>query len=104
MPLQPPQSISAAGIFIDLTSGVATLDCQDLHLPPTELRILWLLMGSPKQVFTRLDLLEAACGPDSPSSERTIDVHIKSLRTKLKDRASMIQTVYGIGYRFSSSS
>ena len=104
MPPQPPKSISAAGIFIDLDSSIATLDSKSLCLTPTELQMLWLLMGSPERAFTRLDLLEAARGPDTPSSERTIDVHIKSLRTKLKDQASMIQTVHGVGYRFSYSS
>ena len=103
MPTEPPHQISCGNLFIDLTSYTATLASQALHLTPTEFQILWLLAGSPGRTFTRLDLLEAARGPDTPSSERTIDVHIRSLRTKLKEHANMIQTVHGVGYRFNNA-
>jgi len=57
------------------------------------------LVRQPDRAFTRADLMEAAVG-DAFILERTIDVHIKSLRRKLGDTGQQIETVRGVGYRF----
>jgi DNA-binding response OmpR family regulator len=60
-------------------------------------------MASPGRAFSRLDLLENTTGDAYEGYERTIDVHIRNLRTKIESDAGSphyIQTVYGMGYRF----
>ena len=57
-------------------------------------------MNQPERTYSRLELLEACRGEDNCSTERTIDVHVKSLRQKLGPRAVLLQTVRGVGYRF----
>ena len=72
----------------------------ELNLTPTEFRLLWALVRQPGRAFSRHELMEAAMGDDALVLERTIDVHVKSLRQKLADRAEQIETVRGVGYRF----
>ena len=55
-------------------------------------------------MFRRSELIDAALGEDTMVMERTIDVHIRALRRKLGDKADVIQTVRGVGYRFRDSS
>jgi DNA-binding response OmpR family regulator len=62
-------------------------------------------MASPGQVFSRLDLLERTSGDAFEGYERTIDVHIRNLRTKIESDPKhplYIETVYGMGYRFAT--
>lgn len=92
--------IASHGIEIDRTQHRATVDGQELRLTPTEFRLLWSLLRQPGRAFTRQELMEGAMGDDALVLERTIDVHIKSLRQKLGDRAERIETVRGVGYRF----
>lgn len=74
---------------------------QLIELTPTEFSILQLFMEHPRQVFSRLQLMEASRGFAFEGYERTIDAHIRNLRRKIDDeRDSYIETVYGIGYRF----
>ena len=72
-------------------------------LTPSEFDLLKTLIASPGRVFTRLDLLDAVQGSRFDGYERTIDLHIKNLRAKLKQKngeEKFIETVYGVGYRF----
>jgi len=72
---------------------------------PSELGLCETFMLSPGRAFSRLDLLEAVSGDAYQGYERTIDVHIRNLRTKIEPNPSKpryIQTVYGMGYRFLS--
>ncbi|MFN0056711.1 MAG: response regulator [Planctomycetales bacterium] len=92
--------VAACGIEINRSQHRATADGQELHLTPTEFRLLWTLLRQPGRAFTRHDLMEASMGDDTLVLERTIDVHIKSLRQKLGSRADQIETVRGVGYRF----
>lgn len=74
---------------------------QTVELTPTEFSIIRLFMEHPYQVFSRLQLMEAARGFAFEGYERTIDAHIRNLRRKIDETAqSCIETVYGIGYRF----
>ncbi len=74
-----------------------------LDLTPSEFRLLDTLIRNPGRAFDRSELIDAALGADTLVLERTIDVHIRSLRKKLGDQADVIQTVRGIGYRFRES-
>ncbi|MGN0483238.1 MAG: response regulator [Lachnospiraceae bacterium] len=72
-----------------------------VEMPPKELEILYFLASSPNQVFTREQLLEHLWGYDYLGDTRTVDVHIKRIREKIKDRANWsLATVWGIGYKF----
>ncbi|MBI3822933.1 MAG: response regulator [Planctomycetes bacterium] len=94
--------IEAAGIRIDKRAHQVTVDEQPITLTPTEFRLLETLMKQPGRAFTRHDLMDAAVG-DAIVLERTIDVHVKSLRRKLGDTGAHIETVRGVGYRFRDS-
>ena len=78
---------------------------EQINLTPTEFNILFLLAQSPDRVFSREQILKEIQGNGFESLEKTINVHIRNLRVKLEDNPSnprYIQTVFGIGYRFSS--
>jgi two-component system phosphate regulon response regulator PhoB len=72
---------------------------RELDLTPTEFRLLECLVRQPGRAFSRHQLMDAAIGEGAIVLERTIDVHIKTLRRKLGDM-DLIETVRGIGYRF----
>jgi two-component system, OmpR family, phosphate regulon response regulator PhoB len=92
--------VAAGGIEIDRTQHRASVSGEELSLTPTEFRLLWALVRQPGRAFSRHELMEAAMGDDALVLERTIDVHVKSLRQKLTERAEQIETVRGVGYRF----
>jgi two-component system phosphate regulon response regulator PhoB len=92
--------IEREGIRIDKRSHRATYGEEVLPLTPTEFRLLETLLRQPGRAFTRHNLMEAAIGDNAVVLERTIDVHIKSLRRKLGPGGEMIETVRGVGYRF----
>lgn len=88
------------GVTIDRHSHRALYRGEELPLTPTEFRLLEVLLRQAGRAFTRYELMDAAIGEDAVVLERTIDVHIKSLRKKLGDAADLIETVRGVGYRF----
>ena len=70
-------------------------------MPPKELELLYYLAKHPNQVFTREQLLDHVWGYEYIGDSRTVDVHIKRLREKIKDCANWsLYTVWGIGYKF----
>jgi two-component system phosphate regulon response regulator PhoB len=92
--------LSVAGIEVDRTLHTAKLDGEEMLLTPTEFKMLWTMMRRPGRPYSRNELLDNARGEDANALERTIDVHVRSLRQKLGDRGNLIETVRGIGYRF----
>ena len=89
------------GISINLTNYSVIVDGQTVDMPPKELELLYFLAASPNQVFTREQLLDQIWGYEYIGDTRTVDVHIKRLREKLKDHATWgLATVWGIGYKF----
>ena len=92
------------GLVVDRVHHIVTYKEQPLDLTPTEFRMLWTLMSQPGRPFSRLELIEVSRGQDAAALERTIDVHIKTLRKKLgdvcDDYTELIETVRGVGYRF----
>ncbi|MBU5473273.1 response regulator transcription factor [Roseburia sp. MSJ-14] len=72
-----------------------------VDMPPKELELLYFLASSPNQVFTREQLLDHIWGYEYIGDTRTVDVHVKRLREKIKDHKSWsLATVWGIGYKF----
>ena len=72
-----------------------------VDMPPKELELLYFLASSPNQVFTREQLLDHIWGYEYIGDTRTVDVHVKRLREKIKDHPSWrLATVWGIGYKF----
>ena len=87
-------------VVIDRRRHTATVRGVALPLTRTEFRLLDTLVRQPGRVFLRSELIDAALGKDMVVLERTIDVHIRALRKKMRDAANLIETVRGVGYRF----
>lgn len=89
------------GIIINLTNYSVEVDGKNVDMPPKELELLYFLASSPNQVFTREQLLDQLWGYEYIGDTRTVDVHIKRLREKIKDHPTWkLSTVWGIGYKF----
>ena len=98
----PPEStdvVEHLGVRVDRVRHKASVKNSELDLTPTEFRLLECLLRQPGRAFSRHQLMDAAIGEGAIVLERTIDVHIKTLRRKLGD-ADLIETVRGVGYRF----
>ena len=98
--------MNAPGLEIDPDGHTAQRDGQPLELTPTEFSLLVTLASQPGRAFSRLQLLEASQGAAYEGYERTIDAHIKNLRAKIEPdpkNPQYIETVFGIGYRFTRS-
>jgi DNA-binding response OmpR family regulator len=92
--------IEKAGIVIDFTAHRVTIEGADIPLTLTEFKILGELLRQSGQVLTREKLRERALG-NLNVTDRTIDVHMASLRKKMGAIGGQIDTVRGVGYRFS---
>ncbi|MCC7189356.1 MAG: response regulator transcription factor [Anaerolineales bacterium] len=99
--VKAPSVIRIGGLEIDSEKYLVTFNDKPLKLTPNEFKLLHLLASRPSQTLTREQLLEDLHGAAS-SMDRSVDSHIKNLRKKLETASgeSMIETVYGIGYRF----
>lgn len=113
---QPIQSVSASSasatdqqgdyveypdLIVNLTNYSVIYMGHSVEMPPKELELLYFLASSPNQVFTREQLLDHIWGYEYIGDTRTVDVHIKRLREKIKDHTNWtLTTVWGIGYKF----
>lgn len=106
---QPASSSAPAGskfveyqdLTVNLTNYSVVYKGKTIDMPPKELELLYFLASSPNQVFTREQLLDHIWGYEYIGDTRTVDVHIKRLREKIRDHANWsISTVWGIGYKF----
>ena len=97
--------LEAGGIRLDLDSYRVSVGGTEVHMGPTELRLLELLLRHPDRAFDRGQLLDRVWGRSVYVEERTVDVHVLRLRKALKPFGldNVIQTVRGVGYRFSPS-
>lgn len=91
------------GVTVDRRRHQAVADGTLVALTRSEFRLLDTLIRQPGRVFYRAELIDSALGEDTMVMERTIDVHIRALRRKLGERADVIETVRGVGYRFRDS-
>jgi two-component system phosphate regulon response regulator PhoB len=96
---EPTDIVEHLAVRIDRVRHRAFAEGRELDLTPTEFRLLECMLRQPGRAFTRHQLMDAAIGEGAIVLERTIDVHIKTLRRKL-GTADLIETVRGVGYRF----
>ena len=95
------KSVSYKDLTVNLTNYSVTYYGRSVEMPPKELELLYFLASSPNQVFTREQLLDHIWGYEYMGDTRTVDVHIKRLREKIKDHPQWsLSTVWGIGYKF----
>ena len=100
-PKEEGQIVHLPDLTVNLTNYSVTCMGEHLDMPPKELELLYFLASSPNQVFTREQLLDHIWGYEYIGDTRTVDVHIKRLREKIKDHpAWRLATVWGIGYKF----
>lgn len=95
------ESVEYPDLVINRTNYAVTYMGKNVDMPPKELELLYFLASSPNHVFTREQLLDQIWGYEYMGDTRTVDVHIKRLREKIKDHdAWKISTIWGIGYKF----
>jgi len=99
----PTSYLRFGAIEIDVERFQVSVDGSPIALTRTEFRILFALATSKGRVLTRNQLIEKAIGTDAIVTDRTVDVHLTSLRTKLGSARDVIETVRGIGYRLKAS-
>ena len=100
-PKQQGEYVEYPDLIVNLTNYSVTYCGHSVEMPPKELELLYFLASSPNQVFTREQLLDHIWGYEYIGDTRTVDVHIKRLREKIKDHANWaLTTVWGIGYKF----
>ena len=97
-------SLSAAGIRLDLSSHRLYINDKDVTIGPTEFKLLELFMRNPNRAFDRSQLLDRVWGRSVYVEERTVDVHVLRLTKILKPsgRDHIIETVRGLGYRLAA--
>ena len=93
-------SISFGDLGINTSTYIAKLDGEELRLPRKEFELLAFFMSHPNIIFSRDDLLSRIWEEDVFVVDRTIDVHINRIRSKLGSCKNWIETVKGVGYRF----
>ncbi len=95
------QKVEYPDLVINLTNYSVQYMGHTVDMPPKELELLYFLASSPNHVFTREQLLDQIWGYEYIGDTRTVDVHIKRLREKIKDHSSWkLATIWGIGYKF----
>ncbi len=95
------KSVEYPDLKINLTNYSVLYYGKPIEMPPKELELLYFLASSPNQVFTREQLLDHIWGYEYIGDTRTVDVHIKRLREKIKDHEMWsLSTVWGVGYKF----
>ncbi len=102
-PADPGEAVEHLGVKVDRVRHRVTVHGKPVDLTPTEFRLLECLVRQPGRAFSRHQLMDAAIGEGQIVLERTIDVHVKTLRKKLTAAGGspeLIETVRGVGYRF----
>jgi len=95
--------IRTGDLVVDLRGHEVALGGRRIDLTPTEFRLLETLASHPNQVFTRMQLIDRVQGHAFEGYERTVDAHIKNLRSKIEPdqrNPRYVVTVYGVGYKF----
>jgi DNA-binding response OmpR family regulator len=103
----PPeqQILRAADITLDISGRSTTVGDRRVELTPSEFTLLATLMAAPGRAFSRLELLNQLQDSAYDGYERTVDVHIRRLRTKIEadpGQPRYVETVFGFGYRFAA--
>lgn len=95
--------VARGQLEVDPTRHKVSVAEEEIPLTATEFRILHFLAARPGRVFEREQILSFALGPNTIVTDRSVDVHIRAIRKKLGEHRDMIETVRGIGYRFSEA-
>lgn len=90
------------GVVLDSSRHVVLVDDEPITLTATEFRLLRFLMSHPGRVYTREQLIDRSVGAQAVIIDRNIDVHVRGIRKKLGPYRDLLETVRGVGYRFSS--
>ncbi|MDI9405039.1 MAG: winged helix-turn-helix domain-containing protein, partial [Limnohabitans sp.] len=99
-PKSDRMTLMGSRLVIDLDRHETLVDGKKIDLTLTEFGILHYLAGRPGFVRTRDQIIASVHGKNTVLSSRTVDVHITALRRKLADLADCVETVRGVGYRF----
>lgn len=100
-PASDAKQVTYPSLTINLTNYSVIYNGKTVEMPPKELELLYFLAASPNHVYTREQLLDQIWGYEYIGDTRTVDVHIKRLREKIKDHESWrIATIWGVGYKF----
>jgi DNA-binding response OmpR family regulator len=95
------KEVSSGGLSLNTLTRIATSDDRQLDLTPREFELLYYFILNKGVALTREQILDAVWGYSFEGDLRTVDTHVKQLRTKLRgSRAACITTVYRVGYRF----
>ncbi len=97
-----PRRLVFDKLIIDMDAFELTVDGKKVDTPPKEMELLYYLASSPNRVYTRNQLLDEVWGFDYFGDSRTVDVHVKRLREKLKGISDQwsLETVWSVGYKF----
>ncbi|ADZ90071.1 response regulator transcription factor [Marinomonas mediterranea] len=96
---EPTTLISYRNITIDIEKYLCFVSGVEIELTSVELKLLHTMMTRPKRIFSREVLMDMCYDDDRVVNDRTIDSHMRNLRKKLGGSDSVIQTVYGVGYK-----
>jgi DNA-binding response OmpR family regulator len=99
------QVLRAADILLNRETHSVIVGNEPVHLTPSEFDLLAVLMAAPGRVYTRLDLLRELEGTTFEGVARTIDQHVRNLRSKIEPdpgHPRYVETVFGVGYRFAA--
>jgi len=92
--------IEAGGILLDIDAHVATNDGSPIELSVKEFELLYYFVSNPGKALSREMILNHVWDYDYFGDARTIDTHVKKLRSKLNDKGVYIKTIWGMGYKF----
>ena len=99
-PVVEVKCVEYPDLIVNLSNYSVMYNGHPVDMPPKELELLYFLAASPNQVFTREQLLDHIWGYEYIGDTRTVDVHVKRLREKIKDHDTWsIATVWGVGYK-----
>ncbi|MDR1260216.1 MAG: response regulator transcription factor [Oscillospiraceae bacterium] len=95
-------NVNFENLSIDMARYELVINSNKITLPPKEMELLFLLASNPNKVYTRNQLLDEVWGFEYYGDSRTVDVHIKRLREKLRGISQQwdLKTVWGVGYKF----
>lgn len=93
------EEYTAGPVYLCVTKHVVKVDGKDVKLTYKEFELLAMLMKHREKVFERDEILEKIWGYDFDGENRTVDVHIRTLRSKLGDAGNIIETIRGVGYK-----
>lgn len=99
-PAKAPAAVQAGPVRIDLEARAVFVDGRRVQMAPKEFDLLLFFAQNPNQAFSRNQLLDLVWGPDFMGGDRTVDTHVKGLRGKLRPFQTMVETLWGYGYKF----